>query len=760
MIKTLNKKKLLAYLLMFAGISLVVTLINLGLTKDYFGDDVGMSYYFPHLLSKLSILTWDSYIAPGKINVTSLINIIWYYPLYWLSLLHIGGFFLGRLLFFLFLFLSGYGMFMLSLYLIKYFQPNVTEELLYPSSLISGLFFMLNYYSLQMTLIPIMPYHITYMLFPWLFLLFLLNLEDHFSLIKMLLFTLLLLFCLTGNFSNFFSTSIFLLFFIFVFVKKIHQRTLKQFFSIGILLFTLLTCFIWLPIFGIGENPYGFSKLINNFLDSLNYNSHFTSVSNIMRLMGSVASPYAAYFDGYINNPLIMITSFVIPIITVCFLIYLIKNRFIIFLSIVLVISIFFAKGTQPPFKQIIIYLFTYVPFFEMYRSVYLKFSYFIVFCYSLILSHGLSIFFIQKSKRVFYLCVALLSIVILINAYPFFIGEAIKKDYLTNIPKEYLTIDRVISDKDTGKVVSFPPTPQGGGPLLNWGIGNRYNGPHQDYLFLNRPVFDSYWFIKNNFYDLNLNDSWDGNRFEKKIDKLIDKFGAFNIRYILLHKDFDNGFYSGDMLLKKIDAALKTETAIKQLSNNNDVHLLKETKYFNLYKISDSTYLEQFYIPDKLIFSSNPLYELLNNPNLAIKNQSRIAIIPFDIGNLTKSEVKPIINVSKDKKNLNQFNIEIKNAPGDFVLVFSESYNNNWLLKSDIFSINNHFIANGYSNGWKITPKQLCPKNQQNIKGCSGTLTLTFFPQNLFVIGSAVCILTLIICLLISLYQFLTNKK
>jgi len=72
-------------------------------------------------------------------------------------------------------------------------------------------------------------------------------------------------------------------------------------------------------------------------------------------------------------------------------------------------------------------------------------------------------------------------------------------------------------------------------------------------------------------------------------------------------------------------------------------------------------------------------------------------------------------------------------NAQAPFFLVLSESYDPNWSARTNGLDIQQHFVANGYANGWYV--------NQVG----KLTITIEFLPQRLATIGDIVSILTLI---------------
>jgi len=109
----------------------------------------------------------------------------------------------------------------------------------------------------------------------------------------------------------------------------------------------------------------------------------------------------------------------------------------------------------------------------------------------------------------------------------------------------------------------------------------------------------------------------------------------------------------------------------------------------------------------------------LLINPEFSIPSAA-------DESSITYQEINPtkyLVNV---------------NASEPYFLVFSESYDNGWVTSINGQQIPNeyHFTANGYANGWYIN------------KTGTYTITLEFWPQNLFYIGSAISITTLILCI------------
>jgi hypothetical protein len=109
-------------------------------------------------------------------------------------------------------------------------------------------------------------------------------------------------------------------------------------------------------------------------------------------------------------------------------------------------------------------------------------------------------------------------------------------------------------------------------------------------------------------------------------------------------------------------------------------------------------------------------------------------------------------ISVTYEKINPTKYIVHI-NASKPFFLVFSESYHKdwkayvsepNWFITLFVRPISDdyHFIANGYANAWYINPNEIDKDGDGKF-----TITLYFWPQNLFYIGAIISLVTLALC-------------
>lgn len=97
------------------------------------------------------------------------------------------------------------------------------------------------------------------------------------------------------------------------------------------------------------------------------------------------------------------------------------------------------------------------------------------------------------------------------------------------------------------------------------------------------------------------------------------------------------------------------------------------------------------------------------------------------------------VAKVNYKKINPTQYTVSLSRS-GSYFLVFNESYHSQWnLIESSGAELNNHFIANGYANGWYVNEID----NQE--------LSIKYWPQNLFIKG---CIISIVsFCTLLCLF-------
>jgi hypothetical protein len=140
-------------------------------------------------------------------------------------------------------------------------------------------------------------------------------------------------------------------------------------------------------------------------------------------------------------------------------------------------------------------------------------------------------------------------------------------------------------------------------------------------------------------------------------------------------------------------------------------------------------------------------------NPNDLFKDISVTEIIHPKLYSYTKNEnaKKGVPEVKFNKINSTLYKVDITNAMNPFVLSFSERFSPLWEASIENKINKNHFILNGFANGWYV-----------NKKG-DYTIYLAFKPQGLLKTGvsiSAIAISALVILLVFQYFKYEKNKS
>ena len=624
--------------LIFFVLAVFITHQNLGWEKTFAGEDYGVWYAFPERAIDLVYYAWDSFAAPGKINVTSMTGFLWININFLLYMVGIPPLIIERLIYLSFFFVSAASMYCLARLLIRIHAPNVSMHTSVLASFTAGLFYMINQFTMQLATIPITPYHLPYMLFPLLSALFIYNVQIKTRAISQILFVLCFSLLLGGNPSNILIMLMLLLFYFLFFYRDIRHSNTRpfRFFLFTAVVMILLTSYITLPALSLGTNPYGSIDFTRDLIISAQFNSQLTSFANLFFLGGYVAWNNFTYFLTYTTNGIFLTLGYGIFSLTVLSILLPGQKKIKVFAAIVLVTSLYFAKGTHPPFENVFSYMLRVIPFFGMFRSVYNKFAYLTTYASAILIS-----FFVvwaghmlTKSPRIRLVAMLVFPLAIMVYGYPFFTGELIQSsngDVLTKIPQEYRELAGAIADDRTvSKVLALPPAPRGAGLILQWQGDNKYIGFHPDFIFLNRPVLDGYWYIRKGFFGLTEADSWTGTRFEEHLSDFLRFVYMYNIRYIFVHKDFVESYAFGPGSPAIIEGSLKAGVAQKFLQSIPNITTVKDTTYFTLYRLGDRYFAPVISAANSLVYADSDQHTLFDVLSLK-EEQPREAVFLFD---------------------------------------------------------------------------------------------------------------------------------
>jgi hypothetical protein len=557
-------------------------------------------------------------------------------------------------------------------------------------------------------------------------------------------------------------------------------------------------------LIGILLNMWWFLTFLNNVITSYgtsapeNWNIFGNRpIVDIFRLIGGWAwkashlgSPYFPYANSY-YEPFLIVATYLLVILLFLVILVKPKNHYSLFFSILAVVGMFLAKGTQEPFGNFYFFLFRNLPFFWIFREPFTKFTPLIVLSYSILLGMSADVAYekLKTQKLIKYsniladiYCVALI-LIILVVSFPLVIGDVYPKRSLEDplsslhvvVPDYWKQLGDWLSDNDPNARIFITPK-TGYGATYLWTY--RFSGDPPIILLPNpiiecKGLFSPYTLYSDSFVDKVYD------YIDKNYSKIVKFLEFLNVQYVLQQNDFDYKLmspykYSPDYMRKFFQ-------------NQEALSLVKTFGKLDLYSINDSYLLPRIYATNQLIIVKD-LSEMFNEVEAESFNLSKffpVFIIQCNDCKLdhykSNETYSPVILF--EEVNPSKYVIYVRNATKPFFLVLSESYNPQWKVytgeqKIEIYKVNSklyssvnvrevkcnqytfalqdiaylfskpainetyHFIANGYANSWYIDPK----KYDKDGDGCF-TITLYFWPQSLFYLGLIVSGLALAVC-------------
>jgi len=682
-VERINRYHLIGIIIIFL-IASAVAYSNLGMTKDFIGDDAGVAFHYSDAKLNKESNMWDSYTFPGRSNVINTTELIHVNFINTLNKIGFTSIFVDRLFYFLCYFISGLGMYFLSYSICSKLFPENTNKI-WIAALTGAVFYMLNNFTMILFSFPPTSYIYSYMLLPWIFLLYIKDFHVSDGLLKRLVFSIVFLLILSGNPSNTISIVALILLYEIFFRKENRIIYKRKNFITTLLMILLLSSYIWLPTLGNSGNPYGVITS-SNIRTSIDFNSLSASIGNLIRFRGHPAQDNFTFNKFLLSNKAI-VANYLLFIIILLPLLRKKISKQETFLLTVFVLFLFLAKSEHPPFSQVNKWIYDNVPLFGMYRASYFKFIYYCIFSFSILLSMSLlrinekisKLHFSLFSKRLIWVFPLL---IVLYCAKPFFLGEVVTKIHKTIIPTEYHDINTYFSGiKTDSSVLSLPQLSSG--LTLDWGNGNYYaGGANPDYFLLGRPTWSNGWFLP-------------GNMTSNQFSFFKNMLSRTNVKYIFLHKDIPEE-YSFEVNIK---GSTKGQANFNQLNDqimsDKDFKLIRENKYFKVFEISQEKYVSHLYSSNDVSISDQSFNSVIKN--LSLEKQLISPVVYFKDQNIGKDELlknlSSLNNKSKDatklsptsptleykKINPTKYRIRVHGAREQFPLIFSESFDNGW---------------------------------------------------------------------------------
>jgi len=768
-----------------AIIVLISALLIIVWFKDgllYGGGDVGMTYYEPEHIFNWIRYTWFEITAPGFTYPQTLTSIPFYY---FLSILKVAGLpdaAAQALIWYLALVGSGLSMYYLARMVTSMMAQDGKSG--HTAPMISALFYMFNAYTMLqvwhrgtqvlVTFMPLLP----------LLLMVVIRGFDCEKIFQPAIAISMIMFFLTFPFG---APGLIITAWIIVFsypaFRLLENRSASQtiftvkFLGLSIILWFIFNIWWIVPITYSYLTPatIGYTRLISTGIGSAPLIEVFRLVQNwwfsvdphlasypFKEALRQV-SPALAYQLNLIWQPLFLAVSFVIPAIVYLPLFTSRRNRMVIFFTVLSLIGIFLAKGSAPPFGDLLETLVAEVPLFIGVRNTYEKFGPIIALGYSILFGLGASYLSSLLSKLTFRRVVdngkkdgfkrkttliLLIFIVFLLTSWPMWTGDVWKTrgivpgDYEKDItrvvsyevPHYHLEAAEWLSSQGDIRIILAPISP-GDSVTLNWIHG--YSGLVPYANTLRKPVMGSThgaeylreavaWFNTQIFHI----PAW----------KLM---AIFNAKYILIDGDLD--YKSRNM---------ENPFEIKEiLDKQTDVRLVKTFGKLAFYEINETRYVKKIYVTNRSMLAETiqSSYDIMANETFTPGKD--VVLYYSNTSKLVAEEIKlgknpPTINF--EKLDPTRYTVNVSNATGAYFLIFGESYHPYWKATTEGEPIPEqyHFLGNGYANAWYIS------------KTGSYTIMLEFMAQQVFESCALISVTAFLLCSIYYVYTVKSRKR
>lgn len=474
-------------------------------------------------------------------------------------------------------------------------------------------------------------------------------------------------------------------------------------------------------------------------------------------------------FNIYYDHPLIILVGFAVVVPSFFEAIGygrpLIKDKYRIFLFLLLVISLFLISGGRPPFGFIYQFLFDHLPGLKIFREPFTKFSELYVLPISIFLYFFLVRLFSQFKgiKKLFVFGLVLVGVFLITK--PSLLGEHVPSNWngssrsvRVDIPQYWLDLEVYANQNLEGKRVLVTPNAAYGGGW-NWPKGFSsaddvaINFLHNDINVIRFPL------PTGSHSDKASKELYKNFKSDKPITKFL---GLMSIDYVLQENDVDWRYASANItpsqaneilerdLVKEKEFGLFNKEYLETIPNKDPDQKLRESIYpellnkpaLVLYKVPEHLTTPKIYSPANIhlvnLTRTSTYSDIIESDNF------KVGDVFVDM-NSALPDISVPSGVSYTKIDPTKYLISIKGITGPFLLQFTEQYHSNWTVRmidtKKPLQHQRHLITNGFANGWIITT------DASELK-----LEIVFTPQKSLVANLIILILVSSFCLLILL--------
>lgn len=670
------------FLILFLLISGLIVSIWFKDGTIYGGAEVGLAPYNPQRWLEISKYVWWEAASPGQLIPHFIVGVPFYFYSYLLQLIGLSTQIIQQVFFFVILFLMGYGMYLLTLYILDDGKKRY--------AILAGLFYMFNSYTMVMIwhrflytgffLAAFLPFFALFWK-KWI------N-TGQFLFLGLFLLTNLVSLYMFGNLAS--VLTVWLLILLITSADAIFPLRKNELVKIGLrsflgVFFWLVTNIWWLiPVVGIST---GLLSEQHSSEDNINTLINIGK-QTILPFTLQFANPFYLFHTaelGQIYNSLFFKILPWIPILVIFIgLLVSFKQKSLAKLSLIYLLVIIFSKGPTSPFGYPYLWGFMNIYALGVIRNPFEKLGILLPFFGSTLFVVGLAFVYSWGIKKIGLFGSRLLTIMILLSiliyAWPMFTGKVISKpleSLRVNVPLYYKQADDFLKDQKEkeGNILHLPFS---GRDVVTYNWQHGYHG-----VDINQILFTSLPSISRNMGLKRVDDTLKGltlvfnNPLSKNKDLVVRLLQDLNIKFIVLHKEVkwtDISTYGKDIRL--LDP-LEMEVTL----NNYD--FLERQKSFGdliIYKLKDI-----FFKPKIEIFETASLVYPGENSYLEINTFTiKDNIITPQNNNLsgqTLSKIKDVLLFPESSLNYSVASesamIEMVNNPDSLInqLTFMKNY-------------------------------------------------------------------------------------
>jgi len=302
------------------------------------------------------------------------------------------------------------------------------------------------------------------------------------------------------------------------------------------------------------------------------------------------------------------------------------KNRLLWVLIPVFLFNFAFLANATPPFSWLLDFLRKSTLVRETLRFPFTKFSILLIFIYSIFFAYGLSIIFafFKRKRLVLWLLISIVSLALIVFAWPVFKGQLISFRLRLKMPNEYSQMTNWLNEKNQGRILQLPLHSLWGWEYRDWG----FQGAGFVWFGLKQPIlvrdFDR-WSLANEKAYQELSYAL----YSQNLPLFEALLGKYDIQWLLWDQSF--------IAPKEDPKILFSKETDQLLVQSQKIKLVKEFGFIKIYQFKGENNKTEY---PQLINFTNPPEDL---KEMALKKATSYGQINLDDYSLKTGKIYPI---------------------------------------------------------------------------------------------------------------------